>query len=238
MGEQQILDIDDINVAYGPMRVLWGLSLSVQPAETLVVLGANGAGKSTLLKAVIGLLPLESGSITMLGQRVERFNAAKRIRLGVGYMSEQGIFPGLSVTENLKLGGLRLSRRELSSRLDEAFERFAELRTYRRTMAGSLSGGQRKLVGIAKCLMGHPSLLLMDEPSSGLSPRYVAEVVDQLVELRGTTTLVIAEQNVSFLDAADRVCVIEGGRTRFQGAVTDFESDAALHEAFFGLEGV
>ena len=233
------IELESVGVAYGKMRVLREISLSVESGTSMLLLGANGAGKTTLLKAIMGLLPLEEGEITLLGHHANRLSTAKRVKLGIAYMSEQGIFPPLTVDENLKLGGNGLRKNVIKERLDEMYSTFPDLASRRKELAGSLSGGQRKMVGISKCLVAKPSLLLMDEPSAGLSPRYVGEVIAHLQGLRNTgITLLIAEQNVSFLAAADQACVIEGGRINFRGSIDDFEGNAVLHDAFFGLDGL
>ncbi len=219
------------------MQVLWDINLHVKENEIQIVLGANGSGKSTFLKVVMGLLPQWSGELKMNGADITPLTVADRVRGGLGYMSEQGIFPSLSVEENLKLGSLRTQNKSVADQIDHVYQRFPELKERRRATAGGLSGGQRKLVGIGRALIAEPKVLLMDEPSSGLSPRYVSEVIDRLAELRGGITLVIAEQNISFLTIADTVTVIEGGLTRFTGHIDDFTEDESLKEAFFGIAG-
>lgn len=203
----------------------------------MLLLGANGAGKTTLLKSIVGLLPIEDGEVWLFDHSVKRLPAPKRITLGLSFMSELGIFPSLSVDDNLRLGAHGVARREIEARLEEAYTAFPDLVGRRKEVAGTLSGGQRKMVGISKCLMAHPKILLMDEPSAGLSPKYVNEVVNHLNILRKSgLTLLVAEQNVSFLAAADEACVLEGGRINFRGTINEFEQDEKLHEAFFGLD--
>lgn len=233
------LTIDHLGAAWGPVQVLWDVSFVVDDGASTLVLGANGAGKSTLLATLVGLHEARGGSISMFGESVDRVPAHRRARLGVAFMSEQGIFPSLSIRENLVLGGLRLPSKERTSRIDEVLAMFPELTDRLAEPAGSLSGGQRKMVGIAKCLMAAPRLLIMDEPSAGLAPRIVNEVIDRLRDLHGHgITLLVAEQNVSFLELATDVIVLEGGRVRFCGSRDTFEHDNQLREAFFGLEGL
>ncbi len=231
-----MLEIKQMTSGYGPMQVLWDLDLKVNPNEVQVVLGANGAGKSTLLKVIVGILPLWSGLLELEGHDIAHMSVTARVKRGIGYMSEKGIFPELTVEENLRLGGLSKQKSETREQIDSVYQRFPELKERRGYVAGGLSGGQRKLVGIGRSLISQPKILLMDEPSSGLSPRYVSEVIERLAELRGQMTLVIAEQNISFLKIADTVSVIEGGRTRFEGTVADFTNDDNLKTAFFGIE--
>ncbi|EQD58473.1 branched-chain amino acid ABC transporter, ATP-binding protein, partial [mine drainage metagenome] len=172
----------------------------------MLLLGANGAGKTTLLKAISGLLPLKSGSIRLDGAGIDHLRADQRVRRGAGVMTEQGVFPTLSVEDNLRLGAYTLPRAAVSTVMKDVYQLFPELFGRRRDVVGSLSGGQRKLVAVAKALMCRPQLLIMDEPSAGLSPRYVKEVVSQLMAVRQRgLSLLVAEQNVAFLELADRV---------------------------------
>jgi len=231
-----VLKVEGVESGYGRMQILWGLDFVAQENEVHLILGANGAGKSTLFKALVGLLPCWSGSVVMGSKDITKIPTRERVRQGLGFTSEVGIFADLSVDDNLRLSSLLLASSSRKGSIEAAYERFPELKDRRHAAAGGLSGGQRKLVAIARALVAHPRVLLMDEPSSGLSPRYVSEVVERLADLRGTTTLVIAEQNVSFLDIADEVSVIEGGRMRFSGTKGEFGNNAALRDAFFGLE--
>jgi branched-chain amino acid transport system ATP-binding protein len=151
-------------------------------------------------------------------------------------MSEMGVFPDLSIDENIRIGGHLLARAELSSRVQELYAIFAELERRRHSLASSLSGGQRKMLAIAKALAGRPRLLMMDEPSAGLSPLMVRDVFRILEKARGQgISLLIAEQNVKVLDLADRVCTLERGVAGFTGTVAELHANDALHRAYFGL---
>ncbi len=238
MDDATVLRLSEVVSGYGELPVLWGIDLSVTKDETLVILGANGAGKSTMIKTIIGELPLKSGKIEILGEDVSGLKIHKRIDLGVAYMSELGVFPTLSIQENLVLGAYNTRRTLVKERLEEIFGLFPELKGRRKALAGSLSGGQRKLLGVGKALMSDPKILIMDEPSSGLSPLYVKEVISSLRSITGKgRAMVIAEQNVSFLELSDRVCVIEGGKVSFEGSTSEFENTEVLHRAFFGIQG-
>ncbi|MHB8323073.1 MAG: ABC transporter ATP-binding protein [Candidatus Dormibacteria bacterium] len=237
-GSDELLLVDGVGSGYGSMQVLWDVSLRISRGEGVLLLGANGAGKTTLLKAVSGLLPLKSGSIRLDGAGIDHLRADQRVRRGAGVMTEQGVFPTLSVEDNLRLGAYTLPRAAVSMVMKDVYQLFPELFGRRRDVVGSLSGGQRKLVAVAKALMCRPQLLIMDEPSAGLSPRYVKEVVSQLMAVRQRgLSLLVAEQNVAFLELADRVYVLEGGRVRFEGTVSALEGNQAVREAFFGLGG-
>ncbi len=233
-----LLSVEGVGSGYGSMQVLWDVTLHVGRAEGVLLLGANGAGKTTLLRAISGSLPLRAGSIRLDGAGIDRLRADQRVRRGAAIMTEQGVFPTLSVEDNLRLGAYTLPRASLRAVMAEMYELFPEVRSRRHDAVGSLSGGQRKLVAVAKALMCRPQVLIMDEPSAGLSPRYVKEVVAQLARVRERgLALLVAEQNVAFLELADRVYVLEGGHVRFEGTVDALEGDAAVREAFFGLGG-
>jgi branched-chain amino acid transport system ATP-binding protein len=227
-----------IESGYGRVQVLWGAGLSVRHGESVVLLGANGAGKTTLLKVLLGLMPAWGGSVALDGDDVTKLRPDKRVRRGVAYMSELAVFPGLTIEENMRIGGQFAEPAARRARIDELFTTFPDLAQKRRALASSLSGGQRKMLGISKALAGSPQLLVMDEPSAGLSPLFVSEVLAVLGRFRGTgLSLLIAEQNVAFLALADRVYTLESGRIGFEGTVEALHADDALNRAYFGLDG-
>ncbi len=231
-----LLALKGVESGYGPMQVLWGIDLAVDAGETVILLGANSAGKTTLLRTIIGLLPCTGGTITFDGEPVGALPPDQRIRRGIAFMSELGVFPGLTIEENIRLGGYFLSAAEVRRRSARLYDLFPALAGKRRDLASSLSGGQRKMLGIAKVLVCEPKLLLMDEPSSGLAPVFVKQVVDVLkTAITGGMTLLIAEQNVAFLPLADRGYLIDGGRVRLSGTRAELEASDAVHEAYFGL---
>jgi len=226
-----------IDAGYGTMQVLWGVDLDVHPGETVLLLGANGAGKTTFIKTLVGLIEARQGSIVMGGEDVTRTRSSERMRRGMTYMSELAVFPDLSIEENIKIGAQALGHRDPESRLDEMYGLFPVLRDKRRDAASTLSGGQRKMLGIAKALASEPKLLVLDEPSAGLSPLFVKEVLRILGDLRKQgLALLIAEQNIGFLEVATRVFVLEGGRIRFSGTVAEMTDNEALRRAYFGLK--
>lgn len=236
MPEAPLLRVEGAQAGYDRMQVLWGVDLDVAERETVVLLGANGAGKTTLLKALLGLVRIWSGKVLFQGEDVTRLRTDRRVRRGISYMSEIAVFPGLSVEENIRIGGQFLARDALKARAEELYELFPILRERRRALASSLSGGQRKMLGVAKALAGHPRLLVMDEPSAGLSPILVKEVIAALRLLRDAgQALLIAEQNIKFLELADRVYTLEGGRIGFSGTVDEMHENDALRRAYFGL---
>jgi branched-chain amino acid transport system ATP-binding protein len=231
-----LLEASGLETGYRGVQVLWRAGLTVANAETVMLLGANGAGKTTLIRAVMGLLPLWQGELRFCGADITAASTDRRVRSGIAYMSEIGCFPGLSVEENLRIGGHSRSTALIERRVNELYAMFPMIADRRKALASSLSGGQRKLLGIAKVLAGDPKLVVMDEPSAGLSPLFVDEVVRVLKQCRQQgLSLLIAEQNVKFLEVADRVYVLESGRIAFDGSVEALESNEALRTAYFGL---
>ncbi len=231
-----LLEVRGVEAGYGPLQILWGIDLDVAAGETVLLLGANSAGKTTLLRTLIGLLPCRGGSIAFDGERIDALAPDQRIRRGIAFMSELGVFPTLSIDENIALGGYFLPDAQVRRRRDALFELFPDLAGKRRQPAASLSGGQRKMLGIAKVLVAQPRLLLMDEPSSGLAPVFVKQVIDVLGSAIGEgTALLIAEQNVAFLQLADRGYLIDHGRVRVSGTRAELEASDAVRETYFGL---
>ena len=232
-----LLAVQGIEAAYGRMQVLWGVDLDVRASETVLLLGANGAGKTTVLKTIVGLVAARRGAILFDGVDISHARTDRRVRAGIAYMSELGVFPDLTIAENIRVGAQSAGRAEATRRAEELYGLFPVLREKRSDPASSLSGGQRKMLGIAKALASAPRLLVMDEPSAGLSPLFVGEVLKALSGLRGRgLSLLVAEQNIGFLDIADRVFVLEGGRIRFSGSVAAMNDDADLRKAYFGLK--
>ncbi len=233
-----LLSADGIEAGYGKVQVLWGAGVSVNERESVVLLGPNGAGKTTFLKVLLGLMPAWRGAVRLKGDDITRMRTDHRVRRGLAYMSEIGVFTGLSIEENLRIGGQFVERATLRARTEELYGIFPALAERKSALAGALSGGQRKMLGIAKALAAGPRLLVMDEPSAGLSPLFVSQVIEVLGRFRQSgLALLIAEQNVAFLDLADRVFTLEGGRVGFEGTVEALHADDALHRAYFGLDG-
>jgi branched-chain amino acid transport system ATP-binding protein len=231
-----LLDARGIDAGYARIQVLWKASLSVAAGQAVVLLGANGAGKTTLIRAIMGLLPVWHGELAFGGADITRMSTDRRVRAGIAYMSEIGCFPALTVEDNIRIGGQFLQRQALDRRIEQLYASFPLIKDRRRAAAGSLSGGQRKILGIAKALASDPKLLIMDEPSAGLSPLFVNEAINVLHEFHARgLSLFIAEQNVQFLDLADRVYVLEGGRIAFMGTTEQLQADDAMQRAYFGI---
>jgi branched-chain amino acid transport system ATP-binding protein len=231
-----LLAVTGISAGYRRLQVLWEVDFVVYEQESVVLLGSNGAGKTTLLKALMGLVVVSTGHIELSGQDITRLRTDQRVRHGMVFMSETSGFPGLTIEENVLIGAQFLPKARARERIEELYTVFPALAERRRALASSLSGGQRKMLGIAKALVGNPRLLIMDEPSSGLSPRYVKEVISVLGQFREKKlALLIAEQNVRFLDLADRVYTFDNGRIGFCGTAAAMHQNDALRRAYFGL---
>jgi branched-chain amino acid transport system ATP-binding protein len=235
--QRPLLDVAGVAAGYRRLQVLWGVDLVVRDHESVVLLGANGAGKTTLLKAIMGVVEVWAGRIDLAGENIRPLRTDQRVQRGIVFMSETSGFPGLTVEENVLIGAQFLPANRARGRIDKLYAVFPALAERRRLPAGSLSGGQRKMLGIAKALVGNPRLLVMDEPSAGLSPLYVKEVIAVLAQFRAKQlALLIAEQNVKFLVLADRVYTLDNGRIGFSGTVAAMQENDALRRAYFGLK--
>jgi branched-chain amino acid transport system ATP-binding protein len=232
-----LLEVAGLAAGYRRLQVLWDVDLVIHEHESVVLLGANGAGKTTLLKAIMSVVEVWAGRIDFAGEDITRLRTDQRVRRGIVFMSETSGFPGLTIEENVLIGAQFLTKNRARQRIDELYAVFPALGERRRALAGTLSGGQRKMLGIAKALVGNPRLLIMDEPSAGLSPRYVKEVIGALAQFRDKQlALLIAEQNVKFLVLADRVYTLDNGQISFAGTVAAMQENDALRRAYFGLK--
>jgi branched-chain amino acid transport system ATP-binding protein len=232
-----LLEVAGLAAGYRRLQVLWDVDLVIHEHESVVLLGANGAGKTTLLKAIMSVVEVWAGRIDFAAEDITRLRTDQRVRRGIVFMSETSGFPGLTIEENVLIGAQFLPKNRARQRIDELYAVFPALAERRRALAGSLSGGQRKMLGIAKALVGNPRLLIMDEPSAGLSPRYVKEVLGVLAQFRDKQlALLIAEQNVKFLVLADRVYTLDNGQIGFAGTVAAMQENDALRRAYFGLK--
>ena len=234
---RSLLEVAGLAAGYRRLQVLWDVDLVIHEHESVVLLGANGAGKTTLLKAIMSVVEVWAGRIDFAGEDITRLRTDQRVRRGIVFMSETSGFPGLTIEENVLIGAQFLTKNRARQRIDELYAVFPALGERRRALAGTLSGGQRKMLGIAKALVGNPRLLIMDEPSAGLSPRYVKEVIGVLAQFRDKQlALLIAEQNVKFLVLADRVYTLDNGQISFAGTVAAMQENDALRRAYFGLK--
>jgi branched-chain amino acid transport system ATP-binding protein len=227
-----------LSAGYGDLIVVRDVSLEVADGEFVAIIGSNAAGKSTLIRAMIGLLPRAVGAVTFDGQPVERLAPYQLARRGLAAVLEHSVIPKMSVYDNLLLGAYRAqARAEIDRTLDEAFALFPRLAERRSQLAGSLSGGEQQMLCVARALMSQPRMIVLDEPSVGLSPVMVSTILQALAELnkRGLTIL-LAEQNVAqTLKMAARAYVIESGTIRMQAPSAELMNDPRVREAYLGM---
>ena len=232
------LKVEGLNGYYGHSQVLWDLSFQVEEGEMVAMVGSNGAGKTTLLRALSGLLSERRGKIEFNGRRIDPLSPHKIVEAGLGQIPEGGgVFPFMTVMENLKMGAfLPWNWRRMSENLDLVFELFPDLKERKHQMAGTLSGGERQMLGIGKGLMASPRLLMMDEPSWGLAPKLVLRVFDTIREIkdRGVTILLV-EQNVHrALNLASRAYVLENGRIVLEGSSQALMGNEHIQKSYLG----
>ena len=237
-GVQPLVEIDALQVHYGSVRALAGLSLQVQQGELVTLLGSNGAGKSTTLRAISRLMPASGGRILWHGADLAAVPAHRTLKLGIGHCPEgRRLLNRQSVAFNLELGAyLRRDREGIAADLERCYALFPRLAERRHQQAGALSGGEQQMVAIARALMGRPTLLMLDEPSLGLAPKLVAEVMAVLADLhRQGQTILLVEQNAqAALEIADRGYVLEAGRIELQDNATDLLKNPQLKAAYLG----
>ncbi len=236
-----MLKLIGVEAFYGKIKALHGVSLEVPDGKLVCILGANGAGKTTILKTISGVVEPEMGTIHFDGERIDRLDAEKIVSLGISHVPEnRHIFPELTVYENLVMGGFLVSDRSLlETRLEEIFDRFAVLRERKDQLAGTLSGGEQQLLAISRALMLKPKLLLLDEPSLGLSPLLVQEIFDTIKELhRSGVTILLVEQNVNqALRIADYGYVLTSGKIFLSGTYEELRREEKVREMYLGLRG-
>jgi branched-chain amino acid transport system ATP-binding protein len=233
-----LLELRQLCVQFGGITAVSDLSLQVWPGELVALLGANGAGKTTTLRAISRLVPTSGGQILWQGAEISRLSTERTVKLGIGHCPEgRRVLARQSVAANLELGAwLRRDRAAIAADLDRCYQLFPRLAERRRQLAGSLSGGEQQMLAIARALMGRPTLLLLDEPSLGLAPLLVAEVMRTLAELRRQgLTLLLVEQNANAaLAIADRAVVLEAGAVTLQGLAADLLRDPELRASYLG----
>jgi ABC-type branched-subunit amino acid transport system ATPase component len=232
-----LLEVEDVRCGYGADEVVHGVSLSLEEGRLIAILGPNGCGKSTLMKAILGYLPVKAGAVRLKGMDLARRGADAVSRLGIGYVPQlANVFRPLSVIENLEMGGYRLDPKAREHRIADMFATFPLLAERRRQIAGTLSGGERQLLAIARALMPEPRMLCLDEPSAGLSPIKVGEVFATIAEIvgRGTAILLVEQDVHSALSIADFGYVLAAGRVVFEGTSQAIAGDPRMQEAFLG----
>ena len=233
-----MLEVRDLEVVYGKVRAVQGISFDVSEGEIVTLIGANGAGKSSTMHAISGIVRPAAGTVRYDGSDITRMSSARIVRSGIAQVPEgRLIFAGLTIEENLRSGALALPRGEIARRRREVLELFPVLAPRLQERASNLSGGQLQMLALARGLMAAPRLLLLDEPSLGLSPISAQEVFDLIVELKARgLTILLVEQNVrQVLEIADRGYVLESGRVTLSGTAPDLKKDKTLIDTYLGI---
>ena len=233
-----MLELREVEVAYGNIRALKGISLTVAQGELVTLIGANGAGKSTTLKTISGLLRPKSGTLFYRGQPLERLSPHRIVALGISHCPEgRHLFGRLTVTENLRLGAVqRHDRENVHGDIERIYKLFPILKERSAQLAGTLSGGEQQMLAIGRALMSRPQLLLLDEPSLGLAPILVSVIFDTIRQLkREGATILLVEQNARLaLDIADRAYVMETGRVTLQGPAMELKHNPQVEHTYLG----
>lgn len=233
-----MLEIENIEVYYGAINALKGISFNVEQGEIIALIGANGAGKTTTLHTVTGLIPSRSGTIRLNGKDITKTPAHKIVSMGMAHVPEgRRVFAQLSVYENLVLGAYtRKDKAEITESLERVYERFPRLKERTKQSAGTLSGGEQQMLAMGRALMSKPSIILMDEPSMGLSPLYVNEIFDIIQEINksGTTVLLVEQNAKKALSIANRAYVLETGNISLSGDAKELMNDEKVKKAYLG----
>lgn len=234
-----MLRVSQLDASYGFLQILWGVSLEVATGEFVALIGPNGAGKSTTLRTIAGLLHPKGGEITFKGQSISGLPTHKVSRLGISYVSESlNLFTSMSVRENLLLGAYAVRERQKQlDTLDFIFGLFPRLAERKNQLAGTMSGGERKMLAIARGMMSNPELMLVDEPSLGLAPYLVADVFNSLIKLkeRGVTILLVEQRVNATLEITDRAYVLEHGRVALEGPSDQIKTNEHVRKAYLGF---
>ncbi len=233
-----MLEVKDLEVYYGVIRALKGISFEVNQGEVIALIGANGAGKTTTLHTITGLLQAKSGTITFEGRDITRMPAHTIVKQGIAHVPEgRRVFSNLTVYENLRMGAYtRTDKNEIEETLQIVYQRFPRLEERKNQMAGTLSGGEQQMLAMGRALMSHPRLIVMDEPSMGLSPIFVNEIFDiiEKVSAGGTTVLLVEQNAKKALSIADRAYVLETGNIVLSGPARDLLEDDSIKKAYLG----
>ena len=233
-----LLELKDINVYYGAIHALKGISLNVEEGQVVSLIGANGAGKTTTLRTISGLLRSKTGSISFMGKELRHESAESIVRLGISHCPEgRRVFADMSVKENLEMGAFtRKDKKEISQTMDMIYDHFPRLKERMNQMAGTLSGGEQQMLAMGRALMSRPRLLMLDEPSMGLAPILVQEIFDIVKQLNEAgTTILLVEQNANMaLSIADRAYVLEIGTIKKTGTGAELLVDDDVRKAYLG----
>ena len=236
--EPPLLEVEELEAAYGPIRALDGVSLHVAPGELVAIIGANGAGKTTLLMAISGIVPVRRGAVRLDGRPVTGLAPHEIVRLGVGHAPEgRRIFPRMTVRENLELGGfVRRDRADVRRDIEEICGLFPVLGSRMGQFGGTLSGGEQQMLALGRALVGRPRLLLLDEPSLGLAPLVVAKIFEVIAGLaqRGIAVVLVEQNARAALKLATRGYVLETGRVTLTGSGKELAGDRRVRDAYLG----
>ena len=233
------LEIKDLHVFYGKIEAIKGVSIVVNQGEIVTLIGANGAGKTTMLKTISGIRPVTSGQILFDGQEINKIPAHERVELGISQAPEgRGIFPGMTVLENLEMGKFfrKTRKAEMQEDLDRVYHLFPRLKERATQTGGTLSGGEQQMLAIARALMQRPKVLLLDEPSMGLAPMMIQNIFNIITEINNSgTTILLVEQNAQqALQRAHRAYILEVGHVTKEAPAKDLLNDPAVKEAYLG----
>lgn len=233
-----LLEVKDLKVSYGMIQAIKGISFEVEQGEVIALIGANGAGKTTTLHTITGLKKANAGEVLFEGHNLLKTPAHKIVSLGMAHVPEgRRIFPTLSVLQNLKLGAYtRNDKNEIASTIEMIYKRFPRLEERKNQLAGTLSGGGQQMLAMGRALMSHPKIILMDEPSMGLSPLYVSEIFEIIKEISaGGTTVLLVEQNAKkALSIANRAYVLETGSIVMSGDAKEMMDNEDIKKAYLG----
>jgi len=233
-----MLKIEDLVVSYGAIQALRGISLKVDAGEIVSLIGANGAGKTTTLHAITGLIPIKSGKVDYLGKDLRKVNASEIVSLGMAHVPEgRQVFTRMTVMENLLMGAYsRKDRAEIIKDLKKVYRHFPRLEERTKQIAGTLSGGEQQMLAMGRAMMSAPKLIVMDEPSMGLSPILVKEVFSIIQDMHNEgITILLVEQNAKMaLSVADRAYVLENGKIAMSGSAHELLDDEKVRQAYLG----
>lgn len=235
--EKAMLKVDDINVYYGSIHAIRGVSFEVNQGEIVTLIGANGAGKSTTLHTVSGLLRSKTGSVTFLDKRIDNVVPHKIVSMGIAHVPEgRRIFQNMTVAENLQMGAYTRSSKEFDESIEKVYEQFPRLKERYKQVAGTLSGGEQQMLAMGRALMSKPKLMMLDEPSMGLAPILVEQIFDIIKQLhKNGTTILLVEQNAqAALSIADRAYVLENGRIKMTGSGKELMESDEVRKAYLG----
>ncbi|WP_418745914.1 ABC transporter ATP-binding protein [Frisingicoccus sp.] len=233
-----MLKVTDLKVYYGVIQAIKGISFEVNEGEVIALIGANGAGKTTILHTITGLVEAKSGTVEFEGTNITKMPGHKIVTLGMAHVPEgRRVFSELTVLENLRMGAYtRKDKNEVENSLKMVYERFPRLEERKNQLAGTLSGGEQQMLAMGRALMSHPKIILMDEPSMGLSPIFVNEIFDIIKEVSasGTTVLLVEQNAKKALGIADRAYVLETGKIVLEGDAKELMNDESVKKAYLG----